>query len=97
MTNNNNNNNNNNNKTSTIFIIYGAKPYVRVHSGPLSGSRSAPGGTFIATQVRELWAAVVTAGVVAPTGFTTTGTRETLAISPDSVNDLELLVSLIEA
>jgi len=38
--------NNNNNNITMIFIVmvYCAKPYARVHLGPLSGSRSAPGG-----------------------------------------------------
>jgi len=37
---------NNNNNTRTIFIVlsYVAKPCARVHSGPQSESRSAPGG-----------------------------------------------------
>jgi len=42
---NNNDNNDKNNTRDNIYspVIYGAKPYTRVHSGPLSANCSAPG------------------------------------------------------
>jgi len=35
-------------------VIYGAKPYARVHSGPLGGSWSAPGGRQLVGQAANL-------------------------------------------
>ena len=35
-------------------IIYGAKPYAKVHLGPLSESQSAPGGRHLVGQAANL-------------------------------------------